>query len=87
MSGISDGGTKRQTRFRKLKNKGALLRAVQVRWSWDRRGSKPGRRRRGSEEQAESESGADVGRSQADDDGDCSGRGYLDTDKDVGLRL
>ena len=76
-----------------------MLRAVQDRWSWDRRGSKPGRRRRGSEEQAESKSGADVGRSQADDDGDggskadgdCSGRGYLDTDKgrtdeDVGLR-
>ena len=47
-----------------------MLRAVQVRWSWDRRGSKPGRRRRGSKEQAESKSGADVGRSQAEGDGD-----------------
>ena len=47
-----------------------MLRAVQDRWSWDRRGSKLGRRRRGSEEQAESKSGADVGQSQADDDGD-----------------
>ena len=87
--------------IQEVSDKGALLRAVQVRWSWDRRGSKPGRRRRGSEEQAGSKSGADVGRSQADDDGDgdpgqtetVAGEGTWTqtkagrTDKDVGLRL
>ena len=34
-------------------------------------GRNPGRRRRGSEKQVESKSGADVGRSQADDDRDA----------------
>ena len=88
---VRDFGQRNQTadQIQEVSDKGALLRAVQVRWSWDRCGSKPGRRRHGSEEQAESKSEADVGRSQADDDGDgdpgqtetVAGEGTWTTDK------